>query len=248
MNALLIPDEGTMYVGGRDTRPEENLLEVRRMAGMVFQNPDNQIVASIVEEDVAFGPENIGIPTEQMQKRVDDALEAVSMSEFRDRAPNRLSGGQKQRVAIAGVLAMKPGCIVMDEPTAMLDPSGRKEILQTIRELHAEGISIILITHHMEEALAADRIIVVSGGHIVLDGSPRRVFSQVERLKELRLDVPEAAELAHELRKAGIALPEGILTRKDLADALVRLIGQDAAKAGTSTAEVDLAGTPGTED
>ena len=220
MNALLLPDEGTMYVGGLDTRPEENLLEVRRTAGMVFQNPDNQIVAGIVEEDVAFGPENLGVPTEEIRERVDRSLEAVSMTGFREKSPNRLSGGQKQRVAIAGVLAMKPGCIVMDEPTAMLDPAGRKEILATIRQLHAEGISIILITHHMEEALAADRVIVVTEGRIVMDGTPAEVFTQVDRVKELRLDVPPAAELAHELRLAGVALPERVLTNKAAAEAL----------------------------
>ena len=224
MNALLLPDEGTMYVGGLDTRPAENLLEVRRTAGMVFQNPDNQIVAGIVEEDVAFGPENLGVPTEEIRERVDRSLEAVSMTEFREKSPNRLSGGQKQRVAIAGVLAMKPGCIVMDEPTAMLDPAGRKEILATIRQLHAEGISIILITHHMEEALAADRVIVVSEGRIVMDGTPAEVFTQVDRVKELRLDVPPAAELAHELRLAGAALPERVLTNEAAAEALASAV------------------------
>ncbi|MCR5538124.1 MAG: energy-coupling factor transporter ATPase [Lachnospiraceae bacterium] len=224
MNALLLPDEGTMYVGGLDTRPAENLLEVRRTAGMVFQNPDNQIVAGIVEEDVAFGPENLGVPTEEIRERVDGSLEAVSMTEFREKSPNRLSGGQKQRVAIAGVLAMKPGCIVMDEPTAMLDPAGRKEILATIRQLHAEGISIILITHHMEEALAADRVIVVSEGRIVMDGTPAEVFTQVDRVKELRLDVPPAAELAHELRLAGVTLPERVLTNEAAAEALASAV------------------------
>lgn len=221
MNALLVPTEGTLWVDGIDTSREEDLWKVRQKAGMVFQNPDNQIIGTVVEEDVGFGPENMGIPTEDIWKRVDNALGAVGMLGFRDKSPNKLSGGQKQRVAIAGVVAMKPECIVLDEPTAMLDPNGRKDVLRTIRELNEkEGVTVILITHYMEEVIYADQVYVMDEGQVVLKGTPREIFSQVETLKQYRLDVPQVTMLAHELKKEGIEIPEGILTIEELVNAL----------------------------
>lgn len=221
MNALLVPTEGTLWVDGIDTSSEEDLWKVRQKAGMVFQNPDNQIIGTVVEEDVGFGPENIGVPTEDIWKRVEDSLKAVGMLGFRDKSPNKLSGGQKQRVAIAGVVAMKPKCIVLDEPTAMLDPNGRKEVLKAVRELNQkEGVTVILITHYMEEVVYADKVYVMDGGHVVLTGTPREIFSQVEELKKYRLDVPQVTLLAHELKVAGVDIPEGILTIDELVNAL----------------------------
>lgn len=227
INGILVPTEGTLYVEGIDVADEERIWDVRRTAGMVFQNPDNQIIANVVEEDVGFGPENIGVPTEEIWKRVEKALKAVGMALFRKKSPNRLSGGQKQRVAIAGVLAMKPKCIVLDEPTAMLDPNGRAEVIRTIRELNrTEGITIILITHYMEEVIDADRVIVMDDGKIVMDGTPSEVFSRVEELKALQLDVPQVTELAHELKKAGVDLPDGILHRDEFLRDLAPLLKQ----------------------
>lgn len=223
-NALLLPAEGTVTVHGLDTLDENNLWKIRQDTGMVFQNPDNQIIAGIVEEDVAFGPENLGVPTEELERRVEQALERVGMTAFRMNSPNRLSGGQKQRIAIAGMLAMKPKCILMDEPTAMLDPVGRKEVIETVHELNREeGITIVLITHYMEEAVDADRVIVMDGGKLVMDGTPREVFSRVEELKACRMTVPQVTELAHELRKEGVELPEGILTIDEFTEALWKL-------------------------
>ena len=221
MNAILVPSGGTMWVDGRDTKDPEELWNVRQTAGMVFQNPDNQIIGTVVEEDVGFGPENLGIPTEGIWSRVNKSLEAVGMTPFRHRSPNKLSGGQKQRVAIAGVMAMHPKCIIMDEPTAMLDPNGRKEVLEAVHELNKkEGITVILITHYMEEVINSDRVFVMDQGHIVMQGTPREIFSRVEELKAYRLDVPQVTLLAYELKKAGIPLPDGILTTKELVDAL----------------------------
>lgn len=221
MNALLVPTEGTLWVDGIDTSSEEDLWKVRQKAGMVFQNPDNQIIGTVVEEDVGFGPENMGVPTEDIWKRVEDSLKEVGMLGFRDKSPNKLSGGQKQRVAIAGVVAMKPKCIVLDEPTAMLDPNGRKEVLKAVRELNQkEGVTVILITHYMEEVVYADKVYVMDGGHVVLTGTPREIFSQVEELKKYRLDVPQVTLLAHELKVAGVDIPEGILTIDELVNAL----------------------------
>lgn len=224
MNALLIPTEGTMLVDGIDTARETKLWKVRQKAGMVFQNPDNQIIASVVEEDVGFGPENIGVPTDEIWKRVDKSLAAVEMTKYRKHSPNKLSGGQKQRVAIAGVVAMEPKCIVFDEPTAMLDPNGRKEVIRTAHELNREkGVTIILITHYMEEVVDADYVYVMEKGQIVMDGTPRELFSRVEELKSHRLDVPQATLVADELRKAGLPIPAGILTREELVDAIVNV-------------------------
>ena len=221
MNALLIPTEGTIWVDGMDTAMEPELWKIRQKAGMVFQNPDNQIIGTVVEEGVGFGPENLGIPTEGIWSRVNKSLEAVGMTAFRHRSPNKLSGGQKQRVAIAGVMAMQPKCIIMDEPTAMLDPNGRKEVLEAVHELNRrEGITVILITHYMEEVIDSDRVFVMDQGHVVMQGTPREIFSRVEELKAYRLDVPQVTLLAYELKKAGIPLPEGILTTKELVDAL----------------------------
>ena len=226
LNALLVPTEGSVWVDGKDTKAEESLLQIRQLAGMVFQNPDNQIIATVVEEDVGFGPENIGVPTEKIWERVEESLAAVGMTKHRHKSPNRLSGGQKQRVAIAGVLAMRPRCIILDEPTAMLDPSGRKEVLRTIDKLdREEGITILLITHYMEEAIRANRILVMDAGKVVMDGTPKEVFSQVDRLKGLRLDVPQATELAYECKKEGLPLPDGILTTEELAEELAKIIG-----------------------
>lgn len=220
-NAILYPTEGTVFVDGMDTRDDEKLWDVRREAGMVFQNPDNQIIGQIVEEDVGFGPENLGVPTEEIWQRVEESLKAVGMYEFRKYAPGKLSGGQKQRVSIAGVIAMHPKCIVLDEPTAMLDPLGRKEVIRAVRALNdVEGITIILITHYMEEIIHADKVFVMDQGKVALQGTPRKNFSQVEKLKELRLDVPQVTMLAHELREKGLDIPEGILTKEELIEAL----------------------------
>ena len=213
MNALLSPTEGAVFVNGMDTKDEEHLWDIRRSAGMVFQNPDNQIVATVVEEDVAFGPENIGVPTEEIWKRVEESLEAVGMTAYRNHSPNKLSGGQKQRVAIAGIMAMRPDCIILDEPTAMLDPVGRKEVMRTVHELNKiEGVTVLLITHYMDEVIDADRVLVMDGGKVVMQGTPREIFSQVDRLEEYRLDVPQVTELAYKLKKQGVPLPDGILT------------------------------------
>ncbi|HIX30487.1 MAG TPA: energy-coupling factor transporter ATPase [Candidatus Blautia stercoravium] len=221
INALLVPTEGTLWIDGMDTKSVEKLWEIRERAGMVFQNPDNQIIGTVVEEDVGFGPENMGIPTDEIWKRVDKSLEAVGMTPFRHRSPNKLSGGQKQRVAIAGVMAMHPKCIVLDEPTAMLDPNGRKEVLQAVHELNRkEGITVVLITHYMEEVIDSDKVFVMDHGHVVMQGTPREIFSRLEELKTYRLDVPQVTLLAHELRQEGLFLPEGILTIKELVDAL----------------------------
>ncbi len=223
MNALLLPDEGIVEVNGIDTRDQSRLWEVRRSAGMVFQNPDNQLVATMVEEDVAFGPENLGLPPVEIRKRVDEALAIVGMSDLKDQAPHTLSGGQKQRVAIAGVLAMKPTCIILDEPTAMLDPVGRSEVLQTIRKLNREeGMTVILITHFMDEAVEADRVVVMDQGKIVMDDHPKVVFSRVNELRRLHLDIPQVAELAHQLQNAGLEIPPDILTVEEMVDALCR--------------------------
>ena len=220
-NAILYPTEGTVFVDGMDTRDDEKLWDVRREAGMVFQNPDNQIIGQIVEEDVGFGPENLGVPTEEIWQRVEESLKAVGMYEFRKYAPGKLSGGQKQRVSIAGVIAMHPKCIVLDEPTAMLDPLGRKEVIRAVRALNdVEGITVILITHYMEEIIHVDKVFVMDQGKVALQGTPREIFSQVEKLKELRLDVPQVTMLAHELREKGLDIPEGILTKEELIEAL----------------------------
>ena len=224
LNALLIPDGGTLYVNGYDTRDEKNVLEIRRSAGMVFQNPDNQIIASVVEEDVGFGPENMGVPTEEIWKRVEEALRSVKMWKRRKASPNRLSGGQKQRVAIAGVIAMRPECIVLDEATAMLDPAGRIEVIRTIRELNEkEHVTIILITHFMEEAVGADRVLVMDHGKVVMSGTAREIFSRVSELKALRLDVPQVTLLAWKLKQQGLPIPDGILTKEELVSALDRI-------------------------
>lgn len=224
-NAILLPEEGRVLVDGMDTADEANLFEIRQNAGMVFQNPDNQIVATIVEEDVAFAPENLGVPPEEIRRRTDAALKAVNMYDYRFHAPSQLSGGQKQRVAIAGVIAMQPDCIVLDEPTAMLDPQGRQEVLETIRRLNREqGITIVLITHYMEEAAQADRVVVVDDGKIVLDDTPKKVFSQVDRMKSLGLDVPQVTELVWALRQEGLPLPAEIITETDCISALEKLL------------------------
>ena len=221
LNAILLPSEGSVFVDGMDTKDMDKLEEIRQTAGMVFQNPDNQIIGTVVDEDVAFVPENMGVPTEEIIERVENSLKTVGMWEYRAHSPNRLSGGQKQRVAIAGVVAMEPKCIVLDEPTAMLDPVGRKEVIRAAQKLNREkGITIILITHYMEEVVEADRVIVMDQGKILMQGTPREVFSRVEELKEHRLDVPQVTMLAHELRKSGLNIPEGILTITELADAL----------------------------
>ncbi|MEW9095649.1 MAG: energy-coupling factor transporter ATPase [Clostridiaceae bacterium] len=224
MNALLLPSEGKIFVDGIDTSISENVWEVRKRAGMVFQNPDNQIVATIVEEDVAFGPENIGIESKEIRKRVDDSLKRVNMYDYRKHAPHLLSGGQKQRVAIAGVLSMMPECIIFDEPTAMLDPSGRKEVVKTIKDLNKNyGITILLITHYMEEAVEADRIIVMDSGKVISQGSPKEIFSDVKTMKRIGLDVPQVTELAYELKKEGIKLDSDILTIDEMVNALCQL-------------------------
>ncbi len=224
MNALLIPSSGTIYVDGLDTKNEENVWTVRSKAGMVFQNPDNQMVATIVEEDVAFGPENLGIDPKEIRKRVDESLEKVGMSEYKRHAPHLLSGGQKQRVAIAGILAMQPECIIFDEPTAMLDPSGRREVLENIKEINKEhGITVVLITHYMDEAAQADRVVVIDGGSVVLEGKPKQVFSNVGKMKSLGLDVPQVTEIVYELNKKGFNLDKEILNVDEMVDALCQL-------------------------
>jgi energy-coupling factor transport system ATP-binding protein len=216
INAILYPTEGTVWVDGKDTTDDNYLWDIRQNAGMVFQNPDNQIIGQVVEEDVGFGPENMGIPTQEIWERVEESLKAVGMYEFRKHSPNKLSGGQKQRVSIAGVIAMHPKCIIMDEPTAMLDPNGRKEVIRAARALNqVEGVTIVLITHYMEEAIYADKIIVMDKGKIEMQGTPKEIFSKVEKLQELRLDVPQVTLLAHELRKSGLPLPEGIVTNDE---------------------------------
>ena len=227
INALLTASEGAIWVDGMDVSEEENVIPVRKSAGMVFQNPDNQIIASVVEEDVAFGPENIGVPTDEIWARVEKSLKNVGMTKYRTHSPNKLSGGQKQRVAIAGVMAMEPKCIVFDEPTAMLDPNGRKEVLKAAHELNREkGVTVILITHYMEEVVDADYVYVMEAGKIIMDGKPREIFSHVEELKKHRLDVPQMTLLAHELRKAGLPIPQGILTREELVKAIGAISGQ----------------------
>ncbi|MGN1156943.1 MAG: energy-coupling factor transporter ATPase [Agathobacter sp.] len=226
INALLTASEGTVWVDGMDVSEEENVIPVRKSAGMVFQNPDNQIIASVVEEDVAFGPENIGVPTEEIWERVEKSLKNVGMTKYRTHSPNKLSGGQKQRVAIAGVMAMEPKCIVFDEPTAMLDPNGRKEVLAAAHELNRKkGVTVILITHYMEEVVDADYVYVMEAGKIIMDGKPREIFYRVEELKKHRLDVPQMTLLAHELRKSGLPIPQGILTREELVDAICAING-----------------------
>lgn len=224
MNALLLPDSGKVYIDGMDTLDEKLLWDIRSKAGMVFQNPDNQLVATIVEEDVAFGPENIGVPSEEIRRRVDDSLKTVGMYEYRKHAPHLLSGGQKQRIAIAGILAMNPDCIILDEPTAMLDPSGRKEVISTIKRLNKERkMTIVLITHYMEEAVEADRIIVMDSGKVKCEGTPREVFSQIEMMKAIGLDVPQVTELANELNNKGLNIDTHILTISEMVDALCQL-------------------------
>ena len=228
-NAVLLPSGGRVYVDGMDTTDEKLLLEIRRRVGMVFQNPDNQIVANVVEEDVAFAPENLGVPTEEIRRRVDDALRTVGMEKFAKHAPQLLSGGQKQRIAIAGVLAMRPQCIVLDEATAMLDPIGRSEVISTIERLNRdEGITVVLITHHMNEAEHADRVIVMNEGRVAMDGAPREVFAQVEKLKSIGLTVPDTVELLYELRGAGCDLPLTAITVDECADAIARCFGKSA--------------------
>ena len=222
INAILTPTEGTVWVDGMNTSEENKVWDIRQTAGMVFQNPDNQIIGQVVEEDVGFGPENMGVPTKEIWERVEESLKAVGMYAYRKYSPNKLSGGQKQRVSIAGVLAMHPKCIVLDEPTAMLDPNGRKEVIRAARGLNqVEGVTVILITHYMEEIIHADKVFVMDSGKIAMEGTPREIFSQVERLQELRLDVPQVTLLAHELQKRGIVLPNGILTIEELADCLM---------------------------
>lgn len=224
MNAILVPSGGTMWVDGRDTKDPAELWNVRQTAGMVFQNPDNQIIGTVVEEDVGFGPENLGVPTDEIWKRVEDSLRAVGMLEYRTHSPNKLSGGQKQRVAIAGVIAMEPKCIVLDEPTAMLDPNGRREVIEAVKKLQKEkNVTVILITHYMEEVIDADQVFVMDDGHIVMHGTPREIFSRVDELKQYRMDVPQVTMLAEELRNRGLELPRGILRREELVEALCRL-------------------------
>lgn len=221
INALLLPSVGTIWIDGINTSEEPELWKVRQKAGMVFQNPDNQIIGTVVEEDVGFGPENMGVPTEDIWKRVNESLEKTGMTAYRHHSPNKLSGGQKQRVAIAGVMAMRPKCIVLDEPTAMLDPNGRKEVLAAVHQLNKqENVTVVLITHYMEEVIDADHVIVMDGGHVVMEGTPREIFSQVETLKKYRLDVPQVTLLAHELKQSGVDIPDGILTTEELVNAL----------------------------
>lgn len=224
INAILVPTEGTIWVDGKDTKDPDKLWDVRQSAGMVFQNPDNQIIGTVVEEDVGFGPENLGVPTQEIWKRVEESLKAVGMIEYRSHSPNKLSGGQKQRVAIAGVVAMEPKCIVLDEPTAMLDPVGRKEVLRTVQELRRKKhVTVILITHYMDEVVDADKIFVMDHGRVVMEGTPRKIFTRVDELKQYRLDVPQAAILADELKKRGVPLPGGILRKEELVEALCQL-------------------------
>mgnify|MGYP000931084214 CR=1 FL=1 len=229
LNALLLPTEGTLWVDGIDTSKEPELWKVRQKAGMVFQNPDNQIIASVVEEDVGFGPENIGVPTDEIWQRVEESLKAVGMLKYRHHSPNKLSGGQKQRVAIAGVVAMEPKCIVLDEPTAMLDPNGRADVIRTAHELNQKkGVTIILITHYMEEVVGADKVIVMDKGKVVMQGTPREIFSQVGKLKEYRLDVPQVTILADLLRQSGLDIPLGVLTREELVGHILRIAQIDS--------------------
>lgn len=224
INAILTPNEGTLFVNGYDTKDEENIWDIRQSAGMVFQNPDNQIIATVVEEDVGFGPENLGVPTEEIWRRVEESLKAVGMYEYRTHSPNKLSGGQKQRVAIAGIMAMRPRCIILDEPTAMLDPNGRKEVIRTVRDLNQkEKVTVLLITHYMDEVIHADKVIVMDSGKVVMQGTPREIFSRVEELKKYRLDVPQVTELAYELKKQGLPLPDGILTREEFVKAMMEV-------------------------
>ena len=224
MNAILVPTEGTMWVDGKDTKDPNELWNVRQSAGMVFQNPDNQIIGTVVEEDVGFGPENLGVPTDEIWQRVEESLKSVGMIEYRHHSPNKLSGGQKQRVAIAGVVAMEPKCIVLDEPTAMLDPVGRKEVLKTVKKLREKKkVTVILITHYMEEVIDADKVYVMDHGHVVMEGTPREVFSRVDELKSYRLDVPQVTVLADELRKKGLPIPAGILRKEELVEVLCQL-------------------------
>lgn len=224
INAILVPTGGTMWVNGRDTKDPAELMNVRQSAGMVFQNPDNQIIGTVVEEDVGFGPENLGVPTDEIWTRVEESLKSVGMLEYRTNSPNKLSGGQKQRVAIAGVIAMTPQCIVLDEPTAMLDPNGRKEVLETVKELRRrKNVTVILITHYMEEVIDADKVYVMDRGQVVMQGTPREIFSQVEELKKYHLDVPQVTMLAEELRMQGLELPKGILRRSELVKAVTEL-------------------------
>ncbi len=224
LNAILTPSEGTVWIDGKDTSDPENIWDVRQTAGMVFQNPDNQIIGTIVEEDVGFGPENLGVPTEEIWERVEESLNAVKMKEYRSHSPNKLSGGQKQRVAIAGVVAMHPKCIVLDEPTAMLDPNGRKDVIRAVRALNmVEHITIILITHYMEEVIYADNVIVMDSGHVVMQGPPKDIFSQVDTLKSYHLDVPQVTLLAEELRRSGVPLTSGILSIEELVEEICRL-------------------------
>lgn len=223
-NALLYPTEGEVIVDGMNTRDSEKIWDIRQEAGMIFQNPDNQIIGQVVEEDVGFGPENMGVPTEEIWERVDESLRAVNMLDFRKSSPNHLSGGQKQRVSIAGVIAMHPKCIIMDEPTAMLDPNGRKDVIRAARALNSvEGITVILITHYMEEVIYADKVFVMDKGHVEMHGTPKEIFSQVDKLKELRLGVPQVTLLAHKLKKSGLPLPDGILTKEEFVEELKKL-------------------------
>lgn len=227
INAILLPTEGTLYVDGMDTQDDSKLWQIRQTAGMVFQNPDNQIIGTIVDEDVGFGPENMGVPQQEIWQRVEDSLKSVGMWEYRSHSPNKLSGGQKQRVAIAGVVAMRPKCIVLDEPTAMLDPNGRKEVIRTVHELNRkEHVTVLLITHYMEEVIHADKVIVMEQGKVVMQGTPREIFSRVEELKQYRLDVPQATLTAYELKKAGVDLPDGILSNEELKEALEKVRGR----------------------
>ncbi len=224
INAILIPTEGTLWVNGMDTKEEDRVWDIRQNAGMVFQNPDNQIIGTVVEEDVGFGAENLGVPTDEIWQRVEESLKAVGMLEYRSHSPNKLSGGQKQRVAIAGIMAMKPSCIVLDEPTAMLDPVGRSEVIKTVKKLNKkENVTIVLITHYMEEVIEADKVIVMDQGKVVMQGTPREIFKRVEELKNYRLDVPQVTELAYELQKSGMNLPDGILTVDEFVKALEQI-------------------------
>ena len=224
INAILYPSEGAVWVNGKNTSKDENLWEIRRTAGMVFQNPDNQIIGTVVEEDVGFGPENLGVPTDEIWERVEQSLEAVGMLEYRAQSPNKLSGGQKQRVAIAGIMAMKPKCIVLDEPTAMLDPDGRKEVISTVHRLNQqEDITVLLITHHMDEVINADKVFVMEHGKVVMQGTPREIFTRIPEIKKYRLDVPQVTELAYELKMAGVDIPEGILSVDEFVQALEKL-------------------------
>ncbi len=226
INAILIPTEGALWVNGMDTKEEDRIWDIRQSAGMVFQNPDNQIIGTVVEEDVGFGAENLGVPTDEIWERVENSLKAVGMLEYRTHSPNKLSGGQKQRVAIAGIMAMKPSCIVLDEPTAMLDPVGRREVIKTVKELNKkENVTIVLITHYMEEVIEADKVIVMDQGKVVMQGTPREIFSRVDELKSYRLDVPQVTELAYELQKSGMDLPGGILTVDEFVKALEQIAG-----------------------